>query len=491
VIFSVLVEGILGFGKSQKQPAEPQKKQISNKDRLPEFFWLVSEVRSAPPEFAADLLIRIAESKQITDVKWRKELLVDAFGVASGAQQSVRRVMTGPYPVDTSAGYLGKALTQQLDALSLRCRAIEALLTVDKAKARELFAEITPLEFEPVQCQDGLAYDLSPFYKTVRALIQTGFTPQEVRQNEQVRFLESQVYSMTSPSRVAPLAEIIVSADLKQASKARLVDLFSIQLAKISGDDRSFSHWKSAVAREVLKLIELCKTQGIPTTDLIRALRTYYVTHLSAKRCSDTIRSPGQTTSQIREINQFNSRVRLLAEKQIPPIEEHEAKPARLDPGVTVYHYWTSPKSRELLMNFKRLRFASERTEFTPEQKDTTEWKAALSDFLVQLRDWSPEADVSQEAHLNQKCSLFEGTIDLLPMGLERDQVIKDYVDFLGVFDLARGSRIEWFLHVNSLYRKARLDRPDGQSKLLGLLAISKNRILYLYGQLWKEFSNK
>jgi hypothetical protein len=57
---------------------------------------LTDRARSLPPEFAADALLRTAGSSTVTDVKWKREILEDAFNLAASAQEPfARRNWTG------------------------------------------------------------------------------------------------------------------------------------------------------------------------------------------------------------------------------------------------------------------------------------------------------------------------------------------------------------------------------------------------------------
>src|SRR5436305_12415981 len=52
---------------------------------------LVVDARVLPPEFAADVLLRLVEANKITERAWQRELLDKAFRTAGGAQQPLKR----------------------------------------------------------------------------------------------------------------------------------------------------------------------------------------------------------------------------------------------------------------------------------------------------------------------------------------------------------------------------------------------------------------
>ncbi len=144
----------------QKANGKEQKEEVAEKKRprLPtEIEALIEDARIAPGEFAADALLRIVESGRVTDRDWRRDLSEEAFRLAANAQQQMRRTYLAGSNVDTRTGYLSMAFDLKLDALSLRCRAVRAMLGVDKQKARELFSEIPKPEPPPVTCQGHAA----------------------------------------------------------------------------------------------------------------------------------------------------------------------------------------------------------------------------------------------------------------------------------------------------------------------------------------------
>src|SRR6185369_11194200 len=61
--------------------------------QYPDLAKLVDLAQSVPPEFSADVLLRIAASGRMRDAEWKKELLEQAFQNASLAEQPVRQTI--------------------------------------------------------------------------------------------------------------------------------------------------------------------------------------------------------------------------------------------------------------------------------------------------------------------------------------------------------------------------------------------------------------
>src|SRR5580693_682559 len=198
---------------------------------------LVDRARALPPEFAADALLRIIGVPAFTDVAWKREVLEDAFHLASGAQEPfARRNWTG-----SPASIFEKAYAQGLDACTLQCKAVHAMLAIDYKKARELFDQIPPPQIPALSCDDTLVYDVSILYVTANEVSARAFSAKEVADEEPFHLLQRYAAAMTSPVQAAPIARMLVGASLKPGQFEALVDSFAGALTVLSGDDRSFS----------------------------------------------------------------------------------------------------------------------------------------------------------------------------------------------------------------------------------------------------------
>ena len=245
---------------------------------------LLDAARAAPAEFAADAMIRIAALDQLEKAR-RIELLEQAFQRASGAQQPYKRHATFVRP-DSPSGFLNRAYGQDLDAMSLRLRAIEALLPLDAQKARDLFLQTPPPKTPRLKCDDFLIYDVGRFYDTLGSIARQSFTAQEIQAGEPFRLLERFAGAITSPVQVAPVARMLAAASVKDADFRALVNSFAEALGKISGDDRSFAYSMTA-GKQILALVEESKRRQLSPLPLLEAYRLYLVNNLSAARCAD------------------------------------------------------------------------------------------------------------------------------------------------------------------------------------------------------------
>src|SRR5947209_12563666 len=204
---------------------------------------LVVDARALPPEFAADVLLRLVESGKITERAWQRELLEEAFRTAGGAQQPIkRRIAPGLNYAYTREDYEARAFGLNLDTMSLRLRAVNTMLKVDKRKARELFTELpTKLPLAPLTCDDVLVYDVSKFYETLTELAQDTFSAEQKARDEDVLFVTPYVDAMSAPAQVAPIATLIWNLEDSSSRLMTLLNAYIAALRKIDADDRSFA----------------------------------------------------------------------------------------------------------------------------------------------------------------------------------------------------------------------------------------------------------
>src|SRR5438105_3838534 len=99
---------------------------------------LVADTRSAPPEFAADVLLRLSGAARV-DTAWRREILEEAYLRAYAAAESYRFAAASATPIDSRQNAQAIASSTALTRVSLQVRAAELMASVEPARAREMF----------------------------------------------------------------------------------------------------------------------------------------------------------------------------------------------------------------------------------------------------------------------------------------------------------------------------------------------------------------
>jgi len=168
---------------------------------------LIGQAHAAPPEFAADALLRIAEKAKLTP-EGKIELLEEAFRLAQRAHFSI------PYrsfraESDSLAATRNQAYRLQLDTLSLQARAVRALLPIAPAKARQYFELMRLPQLPQLTCAGALIPDVATFYDLLGQVAPATFSAKERAKEEDVNFVLNYISRITSPVQLAPAARLV------------------------------------------------------------------------------------------------------------------------------------------------------------------------------------------------------------------------------------------------------------------------------------------
>ena len=485
-------------GQNQKKAA-PEKKEPAKgeaekkpKPRDPAIEDLLRQALLCPPEFAAHAMIRLAGSGRL-DPDWKREVLEEAFNLAAGAPEPVKRVaiyVTGTS--DTRPRLISNGYQLGLDALSLKCKAVREMLTVDQKKALELFKRIEPPKVRPVECEEIFIPEPTAYYETLAEVARTSFTPKQVGQNEVASFLQPHIYAMTSPVQVTPVIELLMRVPLPREQTETLLGNFASALGKISGDDNAFTHHEAQVFVSVYRLQALYEKQGIARDDLFLAYRAYLVNHLSGSRCAA---GPGTKTPRLEKqlaerVRQFNETFRLenaAGGKAVWPISDEEAKPAEVRGYAEETMLWTTPRASEFMARFKAMRFANRPDRPVYErksqaEKESEDWQADYRKYLGELMAWDGTGEKSEADHFHQTWILLLGMVGDAPNAELRHAALEEMYRLVSESPLYRESRLEWYGTANAVVRRAYVDK--GQEKLFKQLKESSNPVLSVYAKL-------
>jgi hypothetical protein len=453
---------------------------------------LLDAARAAPAEFAADAMIRVAALDQLEKAR-RIELLEEAFQRASGAQQPYKRRAVFALG-DSPSGFLNRAYGQDLDAMSLRLRAIEALLPLDAKKARDLFLQTPPPKIPPLKCDDFLAYDVGRFYDTLGSVARQPFMAQDAQAGDAFRMLERFAGAITSPVQVAPVARMLAAANVKDADFRALTSSFAEALGRISGDDRSFAYSMTA-GQQIRTLAEESKRRQLSPLLLLEAYRLYLVINLSAARCADddSMQSAatsfgvysGQAVDQEAQdaVGFFNRRL-LMA--PLLPIQEEETTPSRLEGVATGLRSCEDAECRAIAEQYRGLVFGANGTAYPADQQYTPAWRGKLREFLAALAKWQesvPGERPGAEEHFRMKSTAYDELLSLVFNGPDRELVLRAMLDYLKRNRYQQENRMEWLLPVNALIGRVAMD-PAAKQRLADEFRKADDPIIALYANL-------
>jgi hypothetical protein len=449
---------------------------------------LIAAARELPAEFAADSLLRLASLDQV-DAPRRIELIRQAFEKGAQAQQPYKRhsiLNLG----QVTLPFQNKAYQQDLDALSLELRAVDAMLAADPAQARGLFLRIPALQLAPLKCPDVLAFDVDHFYQTLASLAARSFTAKEKAAGEPYRFVARYAGAIQSAVQAGPMADVIAGWDGSDTDFTALLSAYGAALGKIHGDDRSFSYAQKLGTR-IEALVSQCKRRKVSPLPLLETYRLYLVVHLSASRCADddrvggggttfgmvTSRDAGQPVSSPEAF--FNEKLRM---DPLQPIQEIESTPSRLEGEASVMPACQEAACKAIVGRYRELIVGPGGQPLRPADRATPEWHSKLETILSDLKKWSP-GNASNPDFFRDKAALYNDLLNLAPPGRGRNAVLRGALEFVLAGREQAASRIEWFLPLNGLLARTVLD-PIGFGPFAAEMRNSSDPVVALYARL-------
>ena len=410
---------------------------------------------SAPPEVAADALIRIAALDKLPKPR-RVELFEQAFQLAIFAPQPYKRRSALARSVGAS-GFLNRAYDQDLDSLSLQLRAVEGLLALAPQKARDRFLEIAPLHLPKLTCDDYLVFDVDRFYSVLGRMAAETFTAKEAREGEPAKFLTGYLAAITSAAQLAPAAHLLERAPVKDSDFQSLTTAFAGALTRISSDDRSFLYGAYSAGAGIQKLAEQCQRRQLSPMVLLEAYRQFLAGHLGGARCADDTQSrwtgsPDQVTAF------FNDK---LAAAPLQPIDLQSITPAKTEGEAKGLAWCEDAECRALREQYHALVFSNNGQPGDAQDRAQNDWQAKARDFLAAMANWTQSTGLTPVEHFREKIALFNELLIVVPNGATRQFVLRSLVEFLVEDRLPDENRIEWLLPVNQLAGRMGLD-PSG-----------------------------
>jgi len=409
------------------------------------------------PEFAADLLIRVGDSRAAASepAEWRADLYEQAFQLARSA----------PVPLPR---YLWSAM--KLDTLSLQVRAFNGLFDLRRDRALELAGTIE-VRIPAVTCRDAMVGSAAGAFDVAR---------------HSYDLLERQALSVHSSTQLAAAFEAILAADLSPSQSRTLLTALTVTMRSLDDDDVSFSGALGPTWAAVKHAID-SSDEGSFADFMLDAFRSYLVLHLSGERCA--VRSPGiagplaedDILSDVDKTLSSRDRPRLSPKERTASTTVEAANEVRAR-DVLVSGLWQTRISKDLFAQVEALR-THDQFGRPVDDRRSPEWGERLSQFYARMATWTPRDEPSVGDYLRERVELLEMLVAVIPSGADRLRALGDVLEFLKsdgrqVFDTNM-----WTHRLSGLINTCR-NSPLEWDWLLRALLDSGDPVMRLYAQL-------
>lgn len=458
-----------------------------------------------PPEFGADLLIRLSNRASIGKEN-RREMLVDAFRMALGASRRFPTVHLGRNG-DTRAGYSQFASELGLDAFSLQSRAIDAMAAISVSEAIGLLAEAEWPDIQPGGCESASAPDLTIYFDVLTKLTELPAPPSARSRQTLEEVLRRRIARIGTNSEATAAARQLISLPASRELFAELLSAYGGSIETVPGDLRSFIHFSRKGSDNFYPslLRALSVEAAIP---LARSLRTYVVNNLNSEHCKDlplvrrtdasgsapdSPAKPGNRAAEAYDlpmVQSFNQDIRRIPglTGTIPEIAPDEVR--RQEPGKESkdFPYWQSPSARRFLIEIRKL--ANSGPGKSSDPIEIQEWLNRITDLLKDLEDWKPAAEDSFLDHFHQKSVLYLKAIELTD-GASRNLVLTDFLHHMERSYERLEDKAEWFSHVALVLKGLQAKNQDHKNAIAERCLRSSNAVLSAYSRFFRDFGTR
>jgi hypothetical protein len=450
------------------EPAKPKPKLP------PEVENVYGMALAAPPEFAANALLRLSD--RVPDAGLRSDVLAMAFSLAAAAHHAQRLEPLPGIEPDTAAASLVNALRLELDALSLQARAVRQMLAISPVRGRELFNQMRRPALSRPTCSTALLPDVSAYYEALTAVAQTGFTPAERARTEDISFVTGALSRVASVPELAPAATLVASLSWPRNQFEIAAGILASRLDSMDIDSRSYLASARAIDDAITQVVLKAKSMGSLTEPLAASYRNFITRHLQAPRCGDLELTAGRfVQGGATEI--FGEEIR----GELPALSSDETAPeSLLDGEITVDRYWQSEPAQRVFQECMRLRQAPDGTNYNEAARRTREWSRQFGDVLNSMAGWKASDENSEADYFNQKATVYQALLELAPPGDASERVMASFVAFLRNSTLQQRSPVQWYWHARGALDRVRADQPDQAARIAIAFRTSGSIILML-----------
>lgn len=421
---------------------------------------LVQSAGGLPPEFAADVLIRLVEAHKIADREERMDALQRAYAAADSARSDYRLSAVPVGFTDQTGAMASLATSVRIDRISLQCRAVRQMLAINGSVAAKLFTGIRMPTAFPFGCERDAVPDLRIYYETWLAvanhLRRAGLEGDDIE-----RFTLDTIARVGSGVQAYPMADALQAFRTPDAdSMERLLLAFSLALGGIEESDRLFSVelFHEASRSEFPRLLETA-TQPSVRLALLAAMARYYNRHLTGRRCEDTFRDENHRTARRGAVGALNAAALKAGLEAL--VEAEPAEGIRVEKRSASFDAIVG--NREYRDFMTRLQTAGRMSGDSPEEERQREQE--IRKLMVEVHAWERPDEMESRDFFLIKSGIFGGLVQLEASGPLGFEILQRYTTFLDLHEAQRQEfPAQWLWRLTQLLGGPRRMRDQTQA---------------------------
>ena len=423
--------------------------------------------RALPPEYHSDLLLQSVETNKLNlPPKQQKELLEEVFQLAARAHHPFPT--RGGLHTDTRAA-VESADNIEFDRLSLRLRAVAAMLPRDPARATAMFREL-PLEPLPdVTCATTQLPQFDRYYAVLARVFESGFTPAQRKRDEPAAMVNAAIAQISSPLQVEPAANLILTLKTTPEHRQALLDSLGRAIAALPVLPRVYPGNRY----DPLGIAHRARRAGLNPAAFLQGLGAYLNQWLPATHCEPLARQAPELAIG-KKFNEFAAEF----PQTVHPIAPARHLPDKAEGRWDDVDFWQSPRSRQVLEDLRWLTHGNrdlpgDKRFWTLAERQTIEWRTRRDETLRRIEDWKESEEKDPVAFLWMKGHTLRTLAALTPPGPARDATFRAWLTHLEGAYQPTGPQNAWFHQLQQILVRNKEFLPE--------LAAASNPVVAAY----------
>lgn len=447
------------------KPADDHQKHVE------EFSKSLSDLQV---EFRADIQLTAIEARKVANQKLVREILNDLIESADEAKfpykviSEDREQPTRQHEIERALAFLN------VDALSIKTRAIRSLMTRDREEALRDFQDLR-LSVPAVACKSAMVPDIHDYYQLFTAIGNATLGVNPKSREQFLLWTSGRIQGITSPVELLPAVNALLDLNLSANEFERLSDALTLKLGTLVATDREMYvlESQSALSNGLERLAHRLQEESWPVSPLIVSYKAFLERSAKQPVCGDiTTDWKSASDSYFRISKEFDpgtpAKVDFYALRR--SAERGGAAEVEVLPG--------DPSMYNGISKVMERRSAERRGDSTSTVNSAfAGWESDVADSLKIIDALDPSQAPCPACVFSVKSSLLFLYFDAMPPGDWKDKVLDRLASVLADESIEKKYPAEWLIRAYALLDMARAPSPAVAEQLRRLEKEGKHLI--------------
>ncbi|HEY2461150.1 MAG TPA: hypothetical protein VGI16_10085 [Candidatus Acidoferrum sp.] len=428
------------------------KRPYTREKQIDQFLESLGDLRI---EYRADIQLTAIEKGKVPNEKLVRQVLTDLLENADQAEFPYKIISEDRNQQTTRQNRIAADLNAlNLDALSIKTRAIRSLLTRNRQEASQHFQDLQ-LNIPPTACRSAMVPDVRDYYQTFSAIGNLALAASAKAREQFLFWANEQMGLMTSSTQLLPSANALLDLKLSANEFKILSDTFTLKLSALQATDgelRVLENKPTPLSNGIERLAHKLQEQSWPVIPLLQSYQTFLERSAKQPVCSDL------TTDWKRVSENYYHLYPELGVAKPEKIDFYTIRQTAEKGGTAEVDFMPSVAAMYTRI-FKLMdRKNAERRGSAPAAINTAfpSWESDLADSLKDIDAMDPSRSSCPVCVFASKASLLYFCFGGVPPGEWKDKTLEQLASVLADASFQKDYPIEWGFAVFALLNSSR-----------------------------------